>query len=145
MTKTDEELDNLIALLSKKITESDFPQLRDASKDEAIKECDLKRLSSPKEWLTFLREKNLLSSDDPSFIEHVFEICRRPDLLTIVMEYRISNLGLQNEEELGKKLIRVRTSKKYKGSPDQPDIEQGEPAIKLSAPPKNRRKSSSTN
>lgn len=56
-----------------------------------------------------------LLPDNLSYIEHIFEISRRPDLLTMVVDYRTRVLKISEEEELDTKLTRIPSAKKYKG------------------------------
>lgn len=57
----------------------------------------------------------LPSPDNLSYIEHIFEISRRPDLLTMVVDYRTRVLKISEEDELDTKLTRIPSAKKYKG------------------------------
>ena len=50
-----------------------------------------------------------------SYIEHIFEISRRPDLLTMVVQYRTQVLKISEEDEVDTKLTRIPSAKKYKG------------------------------
>ena len=52
-----------------------------------------------------------------SYIEHIFEISRRPDLLTMVVQYRTQVLKISEEDEVDTKLTRIPSAKKYKGEP----------------------------
>lgn len=65
---------------------------------------------------------HLLHADNLSYIEHIFEISRRPDLLTRVVEYRTQVLKISEEDEVDTKLTRIPSAKKYKGQepPPQP-------------------------
>lgn len=54
-------------------------------------------------------------SDNLSYIEHIFEISRRPDLLTRVIEYRTTVLKISEDDEIDTKLTRIPSAKKYKG------------------------------
>jgi len=54
--------------------------------------------------------------DDLSYIEHIFEISRRPDLLTRVIEYRTTVLKISEDDEIDTKLTRIPSAKKYKGT-----------------------------
>lgn len=56
-----------------------------------------------------------LFSDNLSYIEHIFEISRRPDLLTRVIEYRTTVLKISEDDEIDTKLTRIPSAKKYKG------------------------------
>lgn len=48
-------------------------------------------------------------------MEHVFELCRRPDLLTTVIEYRLKNLNSNEDELPPRQISRVPSAKKYMG------------------------------
>lgn len=54
-------------------------------------------------------------ADNLSYIEHIFEISRRPDLLTRVVEYRTTVLKISEDDEIDTKLTRIPSAKKYKG------------------------------
>lgn len=56
-------------------------------------------------------------ADNLSYIEHIFEISRRPDLLTMVVQYRTQVLKISEEDEVDTKLTRIPSAKKYKGEP----------------------------
>lgn len=61
-----------------------------------------------------------LDKDNLSYIEHIFEISRRPDLLTMVVDYRTRVLKISEEDELDTKLTRIpvpRSTKTLSGSP----------------------------
>lgn len=57
-----------------------------------------------------------ISADNLSYIEHIFEISRRPDLLTRVIEYRTTVLKISEDDEIDTKLTRIPSAKKYKGN-----------------------------
>ncbi|XP_076801850.1 astrocytic phosphoprotein PEA-15-like [Clavelina lepadiformis] len=137
-------LSALIDELNRKLRAEDLSALLDASKDDGIDEEELSKLSSPNQWLLWLCEKLLLTNDDLSFIEHVFELCRRPDLLTIVLEYRIKNLSSSEDQLPARQCVRVPSAKKYQAAKlKQPDV-QMKPGVQLAAPPKARRQSTAT-
>ncbi|CAL8240169.1 unnamed protein product [Gadus morhua 'NCC'] len=54
------------------------------------------------------------SGNNLSYIEHIFEISRRPDLLTRVIEYRTTVLKISEDDEIDTKLTRIPSAKKYK-------------------------------
>lgn len=68
----------------------------------------------PKEVV--LPANDLSPTDNLSYIEHIFEISRRPDLLTRVVEYRTTVLKISEDDEIDTKLTRIPSAKKYKGS-----------------------------
>ncbi|OPJ71587.1 peroxisomal biogenesis factor 19 [Patagioenas fasciata monilis] len=72
-------------------------------------------------------------ADNLSYIEHIFEISRRPDLLTMVVQYRTQVLKISEEDEVDTKLTRIPSAKKYKDIIRQPSEEE---IIKLAPPPK---------
>lgn len=59
---------------------------------------------------------NTSDADNLSYIEHIFEISRRPDLLTRVIEYRTTVLKISEDDEIDTKLTRIPSAKKYKGN-----------------------------
>ncbi|RMC22713.1 hypothetical protein DUI87_00280 [Hirundo rustica rustica] len=73
------------------------------------------------------------TTDNLSYIEHIFEISRRPDLLTKVVQYRTQVLKISEEDEVDTKLTRIPSAKKYKDIIRQPSEEE---IIKLAPPPK---------
>ncbi|XP_012932935.1 PREDICTED: astrocytic phosphoprotein PEA-15 isoform X2 [Chinchilla lanigera] len=77
--------------------------------------------------------EQLKSAYNLSYIEHIFEISRRPDLLTMVVDYRTRVLKISEEDELDTKLTRIPSAKKYKDIIRQPSEEE---IIKLAPPPK---------
>lgn len=62
-----------------------------------------------------LPTNDLSWADNLSYIEHIFEISRRPDLLTRVVEYRTTVLKISEDDEIDTKLTRIPSAKKYKG------------------------------
>ncbi|KAG7248279.1 hypothetical protein CRUP_002333 [Coryphaenoides rupestris] len=80
-----------------------------------------------------LRSLGLRSLDNLSYIEHIFEISRRPDLLTRVVEYRTTVLKISEDDEVDTKLTRIPSAKKYKDIIRQPSEDE---IIKLAPPPK---------
>lgn len=68
-------------------------------------------------WTWGLFSEQILSrADNLSYIEHIFEISRRPDLLTRVIEYRTTVLKISEDDEIDTKLTRIPSAKKYKGN-----------------------------
>lgn len=61
-------------------------------------------------------------ADNLSYIEHIFEISRRPDLLTRVIEYRTTVLKISEDDEIDTKLTRIPSAKKYKGNNTQQNM-----------------------
>ncbi|XP_035136154.1 astrocytic phosphoprotein PEA-15 isoform X2 [Callithrix jacchus] len=104
------EYGTLLQDLTNNITLEDLEQLKSACKEDIPS------------------EKNNLS-----YIEHIFEISRRPDLLTMVVDYRTRVLKISEEDELDTKLTRIPSAKKYKDIIRQPSEEE---IIKLAPPPK---------
>uniref|UniRef100_A0A4W6ERZ1 Astrocytic phosphoprotein PEA-15 n=1 Tax=Lates calcarifer TaxID=8187 RepID=A0A4W6ERZ1_LATCA len=71
------------ATLSENITNEDLEQLKSACKED-IPEDQSNNITSSKEWFSYLEKNDKLAQDNLSYIEHIFEISRRPDLLTRV-------------------------------------------------------------
>ncbi|KAJ3585467.1 hypothetical protein NHX12_014186 [Muraenolepis orangiensis] len=63
-------------------------------------------------------------ADNLSYIEHIFEITRRPDLLTRVIEYRTTVLKISEDDEVDTKLTRIPSAKKYKDNIRQPSEDE---------------------
>ncbi|XP_010006892.1 PREDICTED: astrocytic phosphoprotein PEA-15 isoform X2 [Chaetura pelagica] len=101
------EYRSLLEELARNITAEDLEQLKSACKEDI--------------------PNNL------SYIEHIFEISRRPDLLTMVVQYRTQVLKISEEDEVDTKLTRIPSAKKYKDIIRQPSEEE---IIKLAPPPK---------
>lgn len=71
---------------------------------------------TPLRWLRRLPANTTSRADNLSYIEHIFEISRRPDLLTRVIEYRTTVLKISEDDEIDTKLTRIPSAKKYKGN-----------------------------
>ncbi|XP_059891671.1 astrocytic phosphoprotein PEA-15-like, partial [Gadus macrocephalus] len=72
-------------------------------------------------------------ADNLSYIEHIFEISRRPDLLTRVIEYRTTVLNISEDDEIDTKLTRIPLAGTFSDIirlPSEAEI------IKLAPPPK---------
>nr|XP_061810667.1 astrocytic phosphoprotein PEA-15-like isoform X2 [Nerophis lumbriciformis] len=104
------EYNSLLSDLSDNITNEDLEQLKSACKEDIPEE-----------------HNNL------SYMEHIFEISRRPDLLTRVIEYRTTVLKIDEDDEIDTKLTRIPSAKKYKDIIRQPSEDE---IIKLAPPPK---------
>lgn len=64
--------------------------------------------------VTSWRATQKLNKDNLSFMEHISEICRCPDLLTTVVDYRTHVLKISEDHELDSKLTSIPSAKKYK-------------------------------
>ncbi|XP_060679401.1 astrocytic phosphoprotein PEA-15 [Hemiscyllium ocellatum] len=131
----DTELVQFAALLddlSSNITAEDLNQLKLACKED-IPSNRSQELTGCKEWFNFLEKHDKLSKDNLSYIEHVFELSRRPDLLTMVLEYRTKVLKVSEEQESESKFTRIPSAIKYKDVIRQPSEDE---IIKLQLPPK---------
>ncbi|XP_059828830.1 astrocytic phosphoprotein PEA-15 isoform X2 [Hypanus sabinus] len=106
----------LLEDLSSNITSEDLAQLKLACKEDIP--------SDKNEELTCY---NL------SYIEHIFEMSRRPDLLTMVIDYRTKVLNISEDEEVDSKFTRIPSAIKYKDILRQPSEDE---IIKLKLPPK---------
>ncbi|KAG8538842.1 hypothetical protein GDO81_021980, partial [Engystomops pustulosus] len=109
-----EEYGALLQELSENITNEDLDQLKSACKEDIPTEKS-EEITSCQDWFNFLEKHDKLAKDNLSYIEHIFEISRRPDLLTMVIDYRTRVLKISAEEELDTKLTRIPSAKKYKG------------------------------
>ncbi|KAH1179935.1 hypothetical protein KIL84_005985 [Mauremys mutica] len=105
---------SLLEELAENITNEDLDQLKSACKEDIPSEKH-EAITTSKDWFSFLEEHNKLDKDNLSYIEHIFEISRRPDLLTVVVEYRTQVLKISEEDEVDTKLTRIPSAKKYKG------------------------------
>ncbi|XP_053866519.1 astrocytic phosphoprotein PEA-15 [Malaclemys terrapin pileata] len=123
---------SLLKELAENITNEDLDQLKSACKEDIPSEKH-EAITTSKDWFSFLEEHNKLDKDNLSYIEHIFEISRRPDLLTVVVEYRTQVLKISEEDEVDTKLTRIPSAKKYKDIIRQPSEEE---IIKLAPPPK---------
>uniref|UniRef100_A0A9L0JEG5 Astrocytic phosphoprotein PEA-15 n=1 Tax=Equus asinus TaxID=9793 RepID=A0A9L0JEG5_EQUAS len=118
--------------LTNNITLEDLEQLKSACKEDIPSEKS-EEITTGSAWFSFLESHNKLDKDNLSYIEHIFEISRRPDLLTMVVDYRTRVLKISEEDELDTKLTRIPSAKKYKDIIRQPSEEE---IIKLAPPPK---------
>ncbi|RVE60351.1 hypothetical protein OJAV_G00179960 [Oryzias javanicus] len=126
------EYSSLLSDLSENITNEDLEQLKSACKED-IPEEQSNNITSSKEWFSYLEKNDKLAQDNLSYIEHIFEISRRPDLLTRVIEYRTTVLKISEDDEIDTKLTRIPSAKKYKDIIRQPSEDE---IIKLAPPPK---------
>ncbi|MBN3281017.1 PEA15 protein, partial [Polyodon spathula] len=108
------EYSSLLSELSENITNEDLEQLKSACKED-IPGDQSENITSSKEWFSYLEKDDKLAPDNLSYIEHIFEISRRPDLLTRVIEYRTTVLKISDDDEIDTKLTRIPSAKKYKG------------------------------
>ncbi|KAF3837288.1 hypothetical protein F7725_004752 [Dissostichus mawsoni] len=107
------EYSSLLSDLSENITNEDLEQLKSACKED-IPEDQSNNITSSKEWFSYLEKNDKLAQDNLSYLEHIFEISRRPDLLTRVIEYRTTVLKISEDDEIDTKLTRIPSAKKYK-------------------------------
>ncbi|XP_063173063.1 astrocytic phosphoprotein PEA-15 [Candoia aspera] len=126
------EYSSLLEELAENITHEDLDQLKSACKEDIPSEKH-EEIATGKDWFRFLEKHEKLDKDNLSYIEHIFEISRRPDLLTRVVEYRTQVLKISEEDEVDTKLTRIPSAKKYKDIIRQPSEEE---IIKLAPPPK---------
>ncbi|MEQ2298551.1 Astrocytic phosphoprotein PEA-15 [Ameca splendens] len=126
------EYSSLLSDLSENITNEDLEQLKSACKED-IPEDQSNNITSSKQWFSYLEKNDKLAQDNLSYIEHIFEISRRPDLLTRVIEYRTTVLKISEDDEIDTKLTRIPSAKKYKDIIRQPSEDE---IIKLAPPPK---------
>uniref|UniRef100_A0A8I3X0K8 Astrocytic phosphoprotein PEA-15 n=1 Tax=Callithrix jacchus TaxID=9483 RepID=A0A8I3X0K8_CALJA len=108
------EYGTLLQDLTNNITLEDLEQLKSACKEDIPSEKS-EEITTGSAWFSFLESHNKLDKDNLSYIEHIFEISRRPDLLTMVVDYRTRVLKISEEDELDTKLTRIPSAKKYKG------------------------------
>ncbi|NWY07800.1 PEA15 protein, partial [Nothoprocta ornata] len=99
--------------LAQNITAEDLEQLKCACKEDIPSEQS-EAIATSHHWFTFLEQHGKLDKDDLSYIEHIFEISRRPDLLTMVVQYRTHVLKISEEDDVDTKLTRIPSAKKYK-------------------------------
>ncbi|XP_071076165.1 astrocytic phosphoprotein PEA-15 isoform X2 [Desmodus rotundus] len=107
------EYGTLLQDLTNNITLEDLEQLKSACKEDIPSEKS-EEITTGSAWFSFLESHNKLDKDNLSYIEHIFEISRRPDLLTMVVDYRTRVLKISEEDELDTKLTRIPSAKKYK-------------------------------
>ncbi|XP_058638872.1 astrocytic phosphoprotein PEA-15 [Onychostoma macrolepis] len=126
------EYSSMLSDLSENITNEDLEQLKSACKED-IPEDQSNSITSSKDWFSYLEKNDKLAQDNLFYIEHIFEISRRPDLLTRVIEYRTTVLKISEDDEIDTKLTRIPSAKKYKDIIRQPSEDE---IIKLAPPPK---------
>uniref|UniRef100_A0A6I8NW33 Astrocytic phosphoprotein PEA-15 n=1 Tax=Ornithorhynchus anatinus TaxID=9258 RepID=A0A6I8NW33_ORNAN len=108
------EYGTLLQELTENITHEDLEQLKSACKED-IPSGRGGEITTGSAWFSFLENHNKLDKDNLSYIEHIFEISRRPDLLTMVIDYRTKVLKISEDDELDTKLTRIPSAKKYRG------------------------------
>lgn len=126
------EYRSLLEELAQNITAEDLEQLKSACKED-IPSGESEAIATSHHWFSFLEKHGKLGPDTLSYVEHIFEISRRPDLLTTVVRYRTHVLKISEEDEVDTKLTRIPSAKKYKDIIRQPSEEE---IIKLAPPPK---------
>ncbi|KAJ8379429.1 hypothetical protein SKAU_G00002070 [Synaphobranchus kaupii] len=126
------EYSSLLSDLSEIITAEDLDQLKSACKED-IPDEQSNAITCSNDWFSYLEKNHKLAQDKLAYIEHIFEISRRPDLLTRVIEYRTTVLKLSEDDEIDSKLTRIPSAKKYKDIIRQPSEDD---IIKLAPPPK---------
>ncbi|KAJ8366453.1 hypothetical protein AAFF_G00353720 [Aldrovandia affinis] len=126
------EYSALLSDLTELITGEDVEQLKSACKED-LPEDQSAHITCSKDWFCYLEKNHKLAQDNLSYIEHIFEISRRPDLLTRVIEYRTTVLKISEDDEIDSKLTRIPSAKKYKDIIRQPSEDE---IIKLAPPPK---------
>ncbi|KAM9169054.1 LOW QUALITY PROTEIN: astrocytic phosphoprotein PEA-15 [Mergus octosetaceus] len=126
------EYRSLLEELAQNITAEDLEQLKSACKED-IPSGEGEAIATSHHWFAFLEKHSKLDKANLSYIEHIFEISRRPDLLTMVVQYRTQVLKISEEDEVDTKLTRIPSAKKYKDIIRQPSEEE---IIKLAPPPK---------
>ncbi|XP_061111707.1 astrocytic phosphoprotein PEA-15-like [Conger conger] len=126
------EYSSLLSDLAEIITADDLEQLKSACKED-LPEDQSTGITCSTDWFSYLEKNDKLAQDKLSYIEHIFEISRRPDLLTRVIEYRTTVLKISEDDEIDSKLTRIPSAKKYKDIIRQPSEED---IIKLAPPPK---------
>ncbi|XP_078526659.1 astrocytic phosphoprotein PEA-15 [Lissotriton helveticus] len=126
------EYSALLLELAENITNEDLDQLKSACKEDIPSEKS-DEITTCKDWFSFLEKHDKLAEDNLMYIEHIFEISRRPDLLTRLIDYRTKVLKISEEDEVDTKLTRIPSAKKYKDVIRQPSEDE---IIKLAPPPK---------
>lgn len=122
----------LLEEMSANITPEDLAQLKLACKEDIPSDKN-EELTGCNEWFSFLEKHDKLSKDNLSYIEHIFEMSRRPDLLTMVIDYRTKVLNISEDDEVDSKFTRIPSAVKYKDILRQPSEDE---IIKLKLPPK---------
>ncbi|XP_050186449.1 astrocytic phosphoprotein PEA-15 [Myiozetetes cayanensis] len=126
------EYRSLLEELAQNITAEDLEQLKSACRED-IPSGEGDAIATGQHWFDFLERHSKLDRANLSYIEHIFEISRRPDLLTKVVQYRTQVLKISEEDEVDTKLTRIPSAKKYKDIIRQPSEEE---IIKLAPLPK---------
>uniref|UniRef100_A0A8B9YV13 Astrocytic phosphoprotein PEA-15 n=1 Tax=Buteo japonicus TaxID=224669 RepID=A0A8B9YV13_9AVES len=120
------EYRSLLEELAQNITAEDLEQLKSACKEDIPSE-ESEAIATSHHWFAFLEKHSKLDRDNLSYIEHIFEISRRPDLLTMVVQYRTQVLKISEEDEVDTKLTRIPSAKKYKGEPPPLPLDRDPP------------------
>ncbi|XP_071477803.1 astrocytic phosphoprotein PEA-15-like [Diadema antillarum] len=141
----EEDFENFLKQLGESISEDELRALTAACQDVIPNEARDK-IQKQRDLFGYLQKINQLSQDNLCYLEHALEKICRPDLVTMVMEFRVN-------VPASKDLSNVITgpARKYKEMnkdtgqvPD--DILEGLAKIQLAAPPSNaeRRKGRET-
>ncbi|NXM73488.1 PEA15 protein, partial [Serilophus lunatus] len=118
------EYRSLLEDLAQNITAEDLEQLKSACRED-IPSGEGDAIATGHHWFAFLERHSKLDQANLSYIEHtlssphpslphIFEISRRPDLLTKVVQYRTQVLKISEEDDVDTKLTRIPSAKKYK-------------------------------
>uniref|UniRef100_UPI00358EB8F2 astrocytic phosphoprotein PEA-15 n=1 Tax=Myxine glutinosa TaxID=7769 RepID=UPI00358EB8F2 len=128
-----ERYQGLLAELAQRISPEELRLLKLASREDVGGQA-LETAASdtePCDWFKHLEEKERLSEDDLSYLEYVFEASRRPDLLTLLDDYRRQG----NTASTIPRLPRMPSARKYHDLERQASEDD---VIELAAPPKKR-------
>ncbi|MBZ3885363.1 Astrocytic phosphoprotein PEA-15 [Sciurus carolinensis] len=117
------EYGTLLQDLANNTTLEDLEQLKSAGKED-IPSGKGEEITRGGAYFSFLESHDKLGRDSLSYIEHIFEISRRPDLLTMVVDCRTRVLKISVEDELDTKLTHIPSAKKYKDIIGQPSEEE---------------------
>ncbi|NXC77691.1 PEA15 protein, partial [Anhinga anhinga] len=104
---------SLLEELAQNITAEDLEGGGSACKEDIPSE-ESEAIATSHHWFAFLEKHSKLDRDNRGGGEHIFEISRRPDLLTMVVGGGTQVLKISEEDEVDTKLTGGGGAKKYK-------------------------------
>ncbi|NXF12493.1 PEA15 protein, partial [Smithornis capensis] len=123
------EYRSLLEELAQNITAEDLEQLKSGG-GEDIPSGEGDAIATGHHWFDFLERHSKLDrvslypGGGLSYIEHIFEISRRPDLLGGGVQYRTQVLKISEEDDVEGGVTRIPSAKKYKDIIRQPSEEE---------------------
>ncbi|XP_022104093.1 astrocytic phosphoprotein PEA-15-like isoform X2 [Acanthaster planci] len=134
-----ESFHNFLKQLGENISEEELRSLAAACQD-VIPNEERGRIHKQRELFEYMEKMGKLSADDLSYLEHALEKICRPDLVTLVLEYKqsVPDKQTKNKEISG-------PARKYKAMNEETgqvpdDVISGLAKLELAPPPTHKRK-----